>query len=212
MQLYYIQGSPFARMARVLIREYQLPCDEVMHEEFPPPPDYFQVNPLGQVPALEDGNRTYFPTRLVLKRLAAKASGAAAPRPGVVQQLFRPEFDDHDDQLLTVLLAMGDMMVSVQYQKWAGLSAAAGNKLGYEPLQRNQDRVYRALDWAESQVTASGFWPDATSIQDVILACLILWTESRGPIAWRGRPKLEAMVKRLETRPSFIATAPIALA
>jgi hypothetical protein len=43
---------------------------------------------------------------------------------------------------------------------------------------------------------------------DVAVACFILWSEVRGPIAWRGRPRLESLVAGLEPRPSFRSTAP----
>lgn len=116
MKLYYVQGSPFARMARVAIREYGLSCEECLIEEFPPPPDYFAINPLGQVPALEDGPRTYFPTRSVLERLARRAAQEASADTELASQLWRPERLEEDLQVFTVLLALGDILVSIQYQ------------------------------------------------------------------------------------------------
>ena len=53
MKLHYTPGSPFARIIRVLLRELAHDCQEVEIGEFPPSSDYFAVNPLGQVPALE---------------------------------------------------------------------------------------------------------------------------------------------------------------
>jgi hypothetical protein len=55
---------------------------------------------------------------------------------------------------------------------------------------------------------AAGFLPGLISVQDVALSCFILWSESRGPIEWRGRQKIEALIKRLEDRPSFVKTVP----
>ena len=69
-------------------------------------------------------------------------------------------------------------------------------------------RVLTTLDWLEARLDPAGFQPGCISVQDIALACLILWAESRGPIAWRGRPNTEALVARLEERDSFRATAP----
>jgi glutathione S-transferase len=48
-RLAYFPGSPFARMARVLIEEWALPVDPD-EWTFPPPEELFRLNPLGQVP------------------------------------------------------------------------------------------------------------------------------------------------------------------
>jgi len=211
MLLYYIQGSPFARMARVLLREFGIPCAEKLIEEFPPSPAYFEVNPLGQVPVIEDGTNRYFPTSVVLNHIVAKAQASGAPTSDIARTSFREESRQQDEQLLVVLLAMGDLMCATQYQKWAGLAVVDRNRLGFDPAQRNLLRVYRTLDWLEQRATRGGFWPSTISVQDVVLACLILWSESRGPIKWRGRPKLEGIVSGLEARPSFTSTAPLPL-
>jgi len=211
MLLYYIQGSPFARMARVLLREFEIPCAETLIEEFPPSPAYFDVNPLGQVPVIEDGTNRFFPTSVVLNHIVAKAQESGAPTSDIARTLFREESRQQDEQLFVVLLAMGDMMAAVQYAKWAGLAVVDRNRLGFEPAQRNMLRVYRTLDWLEQRAAKNGFWPSTTSVQDVVLACLILWSESRGPVQWRGRPKLEGIVSGLEGRPSFKSTAPLPL-
>ena len=71
MQLYYIQGSPFARLVHVLLRELGLTCHEIEIQEFPPPTDYFAVDPLGEVPVLDTHLGRLFP-------LAARSGGASA--------------------------------------------------------------------------------------------------------------------------------------
>ena len=79
MLLYYIQGSPFARMARVLLREFEIPCAERLLEEFPPAPAYFDVNPLGQVPAIADGAERDFPTSVVAGKAGFGRPGSSEP-------------------------------------------------------------------------------------------------------------------------------------
>jgi hypothetical protein len=69
-------------------------------------------------------------------------------------------------------------------------------------------RVYNTLDWLQARMDTAGFQPGLISVQDIALSCFILWSESRGPIDWRGRPKIEALITRLESRLSFVATVP----
>ena len=208
MILYFIQGSPFARMARVLLREFRIECAEEEIREFPPPASFFDINPLGQVPVLEDRGKRLFPTHVVfalILDIASDSGSTADLSPRLARDAFRRE----DEQLLAVLLAMSDVLATAKYQIWAGLDPVQKNSLGFNPAERNLERVYRTLDWLEKRATGYGFWPDIISIQDVVLACFILWSEARGAIAWRGRPRLESIVARLAERPSFAATVPL---
>src|SRR5436189_102506 len=91
----------------------------------------------------------------------------------------------------------------------AGPGSGSRNRCGPAVSdERNRERISTSLGWLESVVTRSGFLPEVLSVQDIVFACFILWTESGGPIEWHGRPKLEALVTRLENRPSFRETAP----
>ncbi len=203
MDLHYIDGSPFARMARVLILEHGLRAD--LHEitAFPPPEDHLALNPLGHVPVLADGGESFFPTSIVLDVILSKA------RPGVVAAAVGWAGTERQDaQLLAVILTMGDALVAHHYALWAGVGPVGVDRLGFDPAARNMRRVRTTLDWLEERIGPEGFHPGIISVQDVALACLILWTESRGEIAWRGRPGIEAMVSRLEGRPAFLATVP----
>jgi hypothetical protein len=69
MQLHYIDGSPFARIVRVLMREHGVECKELEIVEFPPPDTFLGLNPLGQVPVLVDLRVAYFPTRIAIDAL-----------------------------------------------------------------------------------------------------------------------------------------------
>ena len=205
MDLHFIDGSPFARIVRVLAKEHGIKCNEIEIVEFPPADSFHGVNPLGQVPTLVDQGRVYFPTRIVIDALLShigKGDGAIAT------SVARADHRVEDEQVLAVILAMGDALVAHHYDKWAGIGPTDRNRLGFDPAERNMIRVYRTLDWLEAKMGATGFRPGLVSVQDIALACFILWTESRGPIERRGRPKIEALITRLGTRPSFVETTP----
>ena len=205
MELHFIDGSPFARIARVLAREHAVDCNEVEVVEFPPADSFFGLNPLGQVPVLIVSGRRYFPTRIVIDALLSHVSSAGDE---VATAVARDDHRLEDEQTLAVILAMGDAVAAHHYLKWAGVGPVEANQLGFDPAERNKVRVYRSLDWLEGRICAEGFQPNVISVQDVALACFILWTESRGHIAWRGRPKVEALIRKLEVRPSFRTTVP----
>jgi glutathione S-transferase len=208
MLLHCLPGSPFARMARISLRELRLDFHESMIESFPPPDDFFRLNPLGQVPVLEDGGHAYFPTMPVLRHIFGKA-GPVAGHPGsFAAALAREGSEEADLQVLDVLISFSDFVAATQYIKWSDMQPGHRNRLGFRTVDRNSDRIRNTLDWLEHQVSGDGFWPGIISAQDVVLACILLWTESRGPIEWRGRPGLERLVAKLRGRQSFRETEP----
>jgi glutathione S-transferase len=103
---------------------------------------------------------------------------------------------------------MGDALVLHHYLEWSGVGPTDQNRLGFTVQERAMVRVLKALDWLEARLDPDGFQPGRISVQDIALACLILWAESRWPIQWRGRPHMESLLARLERRDSFRATVP----
>lgn len=206
MDLHYIDGSPFSRILRVLALEHDLPVR--LHEitVFPPPPDLQALNPMWQVPVLVLRGEALFPTRIALDGLLDQIMG---DHPDIARRVSRPGQTRADEQVLAVILTMGDALATHHYLDWAGFGPVGKNRLGFNPPERYMSRVLATLDWLEARLDGTaGFQPGHISVQDIALAVFILWTESRGPIAWRGRPRTEALVARLETRASFQATAP----
>jgi glutathione S-transferase len=208
MLLHCLPGSPFARMARVCLRELQLEFRERMIDTFPPADDFFRLNPLGQVPVLEDDGHAYFPTMPVLRHIFRKAGPGAGNSGNFAVALAREGSEEADLQVLDVLISFSDFVVANQYIKWPDMQPGPRNRLRFDTVERNAGRIRNTLDWLEHQVSHDGFWPGIISAQDVVLACMLLWTESRGPIEWRGRPGLERIVAKLKDRQSFRETAP----
>lgn len=122
--LYYVDGSPFARLIRVLVREWTYPTTEV-ELPFPLPDDFFDLSPLGQVPVLRTKEKVLFPTAAI----ASYLSGSTG------QKLY-------DTQLLAAF-----------YQEWAGLvPGPKKNALGFDPATRNLERVRPFLDWVAQRI------------------------------------------------------------
>jgi glutathione S-transferase len=192
-RLAYTPGSPFARMARVSIREWALAVEEV-EVAFPPPPEIFAVNPLGQVPVLTVGDEAVFPTLLIIERLWSMAGRPRAAYGGA-----------RDRQLLVTLLQAGDAMVAAFYPRWAGLGPVGPNSIGYDPAERHLARVRSTLAWLEPRCEELGA---AVTLPGTAVACLLLWADARGGLGWPVPPGLAGVVRRLQERESFRATQP----
>ncbi len=191
-KLTYFSGSPFARMCRVMVIEWDLPVEPVEYA-FPPGPDMFAINPLGQVPALIRGDgKTIFPTFLVLEALWKMAG-----RPSTYDA-------DRDRQVLMTILQMTDAYVAACYQRWTGLGPVNRNAIGYDLAARHLDRVNSTLNWLE---TAGSVTPGVT-LPGVALACLCLWADARDGLDWRRYPGLAIVVQDLDQRDSFAQTTP----
>lgn len=207
LSCHYVDGSPFARMLRVLARETGLAMDEIEIVEFPPPPEFFTLNPMGQVPVLVIDGTPRFPTETSLAAIMEAAAAQGLPS-HLAPGLARPGNVLDDRQVLSVIFALGAEMVALNYRRWAGLAPSGPNRLGFDLDARALKRIAAALDWLTALLGPEGFRPDGLSVQDVALTCILLWADSRGGPAWRGRPALDALADRLALRPSFTATAP----
>lgn len=205
MELHYIDGSPFARIIRILAREHAVELREIEITEFPPPDSFLAINPLGQVPALVVADTIYFPTRIAIEAFLSRLK---TPGKGVATAVARKDSRARDNQDLAVILAMGDALAAHHYAEWAGIGPVDHNRLGFDPAQRNMTRALRTLDWLANRMKDGCFQPGIISVQDIALASFILWTESRGPVDWRGRPQIEGLIGNLEGRTSFVTTTP----
>lgn len=198
-KLYYIDGSPFARLCRILIDEWQVPV-HMAEVSFPLPDDFFKINPMGQVPVLETIGEMIFPTAQIVEQLWAMTEEAREP---YLDPLA-------DRQLLTIILGMGNFLVTAFQQTRAGLEQTGDNKLGFNPTERHWERIQRCLDWIDARAE-NWLTGDEPNVCDYALACLLLWSDSRCPINWRNRVKLANIVDRLQERPSFKTTTPAPL-
>jgi glutathione S-transferase len=178
-------------MARILIREWALDV-ETVELSFPPGPELFKLNPLGQVPILvRDDETAVYPTLMVLEELHVMHVGPDGT------------MDRQQRQFLLTILQAGDAFVAARYQEWTGLGPTGPNTIGYDPAERNLTRFASVLDHLEQMGL-----PEGITLPGVALASILLWSDARGGPDWRSRQQLGQLVDGLSVRPSFQATTP----
>jgi glutathione S-transferase len=115
--------------------------------------------------------------------------------------LARP---DHHWQDMTLLATIGTYASSLIDLRLMLVDGITPENSDY--MLRQQIRVERCFDWLEERVTEEGFAPGWFSIMDIAFICPTGYCEARDIMPWRGRPRLEALYERHQSRPSLLAT------
>ncbi|MDP6720551.1 MAG: glutathione S-transferase family protein [Pirellulaceae bacterium] len=200
-KLIYGPGSPFARTVRIVLAEKGLDFEPIQR---PPEPD---ESPTLQVPTLVDGELVLWDSDVILEYLMRTYPNSPAS-PGekpFVEFMVRSEMEWHDRLTLATLQTLGTNIAVVVQIDRTGVT--------FEDnifLSRCAERISHILDWCEERLIGldDGFYPGVVSIPDVRLACWLGFIDIRFPrLDWHGtsRPKIEALLQRLQGRQSFIA-------
>ena len=201
MKLYVTPGSPYARMARIVVLEKGLErqVEIVMAKTRTAGSAYYAVNPSGRVPYLvtDDGVGMEESALICdyLDRLDGKQS--LMPQEGWTWQARRLEALARS--LLDGLSVWGREITRPENERSPGVVA------------HETERARRMTDLWEGEVSQP-LLEGALNMIQLTLACA-LGLEARNPgFRWRaGRPRLAAWFDRIASRPSFAATAPAAV-
>ncbi len=210
LTIWYIDGSPFARIIRATLIEFGVDHQAVKLASYPPA-GIAELTPAWQVPVIEDDliegrDRRLFGSSLIRDYLHQTYGTDAG---GYSARLTRESDHWRDAQVLTAIETLTNALVHNFHARWAGVRQEGENRLGgVDIAEREMARAMSLLDWLEDQAVEDGFWPGAVSPADMALAAALLWTEAREEIAWRGRHRLERIVERMDMRESFQKTAP----
>jgi glutathione S-transferase len=198
MKLYYTPGSPYARMARMVVIEKGLE----RRVEFVPAQTrtanspYYKINPSGRVPYLVTDNGIGLEESAVICEYLDVLDGH--PR------LQLPD-DEHDLEARRLEALARSMMDGLAV--WGRELSRPENERSPGIIQHETDRAARMADAWEREIDHP-LMGGALNMIQLTLACA-LGLEARNPdFRWRpGRPKLGAWFDRFATRPSFKATA-----
>lgn len=198
MKLYGSTTSPYVRKARILVKEKNLPVEFVVADPWPDDSPLIAKNPFSKVPVLETGPGNYlFESVLIVHYL-----------------------DNVDGKPLTPKDAAGYW----QAQWWQALGNGIidagiarilemrrpGDKQMPEKIMREEKRIQRAIDLAESAFKDGEFLVDKRfSLADLVMGVGLQYTDFRYPHDWRRRaPRLAKWHAGIAGRGSFEETLP----
>ena len=199
MKLYITAGSPYARIARIVILERWLegrveivPAQTRLAES-----PYYRVNPSGRVPYLVRDDGVGMEEAAVICRYLDHLDG----RPVFDLPAGDPEWDASRLGALASSLLDG---LSV----WGREIVRPENEQSPTIIRHETDRARRMADLWETEIEHP-LMHGALNLVQITLACA-LGLEVRNPqLRWRpGHPKLSAWFDRIAARPSYTATAP----
>ncbi len=197
MTLYISETSPFARAARVMVREKGLVdrITEMPVDPFSRPDALLAANPLGQIPTLvlPDG-RPVFDSPVIVDFLDTLGEPALIPRSGDaglyaarLRAINQGVLEASVRTVLEMRRPEGE-----QSPHWIGHWRAA---------------ITRACDVLENECA---FFEDSRAFPALLVGVTLSYLDFRRPeIAWRdGRPRLSTFIDEISARPSLRDTRP----
>ena len=201
MQLFCSPNSPYARKARIIIRELDLVSRiEEVSISLPADAKLRAVNPLGKIPALllDDGSVIY-DSPVICEYLDDLKQGKFFPR----ASLFR---EAQGRWRALTLQALGDGLTDAVVRRNQEIRLPEDKRSG-EVIQRQTAAIEAALAVADR---AAPKFPAEPTIGEVAVACAIGYLDLRAPDdGWRDRHRqLARWLDVFSQRPSVQATKP----
>jgi len=196
MKLFYASGSPYARIARVVLRELGLQgqIEEVEVTLRDPNSALLPYNPGGKVPALQlDDGTVINESLLILAYLDTRHSG---------RKLLPMDGSDGWRTLSELGRAYAFLDAVTVWNRELRFGQSAPGVIGLE-----KERANRAADALEAAIAGGGYSGPLNSSQIVLAAALENFARRHKVWDWRsGRPRLSGFLDEIAARPSFTAT------
>jgi glutathione S-transferase len=199
MKLYVTPGSPYARMAKIVVLEKGLSdrVETLVAKTRTADSPYYRINPSGRVPYLVRDDGVGMEESALICDYLDHADGKPAfgwPEGRDTWEARRLEALARS--LLDGLSVWGREILRPESERSPGV------------IEHEKERARRMADVWEAQMD-SPFLRGALNMIQLTLACA-LGLEARNPgLRWRaGRPKLSAWFDSIAARPSFAATVP----
>lgn len=199
MKLYITPGSPYARMARIVVLEKGLEgrVEVIVAKTRAADSPYYAIAPSGRVPFLvRDDGTGLEESALICDYLDRLDGDLMFVLPGGELNWEARRLEAHARSLLDGLSVWGREIVRPASEQSAGV------------IRHEQDRARRMMDLWDREVGHTVMHGPFNRVQ-LTLACA-LGLEARNPgLRWRtGHPALVDWYDRIVARPSFAATVP----
>ena len=175
MQLRSSPSSPFGRKVKMAtyILGFDAQVTPVLTDTLDHNDSICEVNPLGKIPALEDGGAIYYDSRVIMEYLDAKAGGGKiipASGPARYEALTRAALMD----------GILDAAVLVIYER----RMRPEDKYVASVVERQRGKIIRGLEViaAKKPRYSNGAMPD---IGEIGLACVLDYLDFRKQVNWR---------------------------
>lgn len=198
MKLYGSLTSPYARKARILIKEKRLPIEFVVEDPWPDDSPIVAKNPLSKVPVLEVARGRYlFESVFVTHYLDHLDGKPLAPREAAgywKAQWWQALGNGIIDAVVARVLETRRPLE----KQWA------------EKIAREERRVERAIELAERTFRHGRFLVGSSfTMADLVMGVALQYVDFRYPHDWRSRhPRLAKWHAGIAARPSFEETLP----
>jgi glutathione S-transferase len=198
MKLYGTPTSPYARKARALIREKNLPCEFVVDDAKSADSRAAALNPLGMIPVLvlSDGT-ALFDSPVIVEYLDQLKAPTLLEAAGVARwEVLRWQ-------------ALADGIMDTVISRMLELRRPAAQQSA-EHIRQQEERVARVLDYAAAQLTGDPWLAmERFTLADIVMAVALEYVDFRYPHDWRAsRPRLASWLAAMSARPSLIETRP----
>ena len=199
MKLYITPGSPYARMARVLVLEkgLQVRVEIIQAQTRQADSPYYRINPSGRVPYLVRDDGVGMEESAVICAYLDQLDGKPAfDLPAGEQGWEARRLEGLARSLVDGLSVWGRELTRPENERSPGV------------IQHEAARSKRMIDLWETEI-GHPLMRGPLNMAQLTLACGLA-AEVRNPgIGWRpGHPKLTDWYGLIEARPSFAATAP----
>jgi glutathione S-transferase len=199
MKLYITPGSPYARMARIVVLEKGLAgrVETIVAKTRAADSPYYAINPSGRVPYLVTDDGAGLEESAVICAYLDRLDGKPAfGLPGGDNAWEARRLEALARSMLDGLSVWGREILRPENERSPGV------------IEHEKARALRMADAWEREIDHP-LMRGALDMIQLTLACA-LGLEARNPgFLWRaGRPKLVAWFERIAARPSFTATAP----
>jgi glutathione S-transferase len=198
MKLYITPGSPYARIARIVVLEKGLAdrVEIIVAETRSPNSPYYQIAPSGRVPFLIRDDGVGMEESALVCRYLDHLDGA-------------PAYDIRPDDWETLRLgALASSMLD-GLSVWLRETRRPANEQSPEIIRHEADRAARLADAWEREIAAPAMQGPLNSPQ-ITLVCALGLEARIAAFRWRDlHPRLRAWYDALAARPSVKATAPV---
>ncbi len=199
MKLYITEGSPYARIARVVIIEKALESRvEIIYAKTRMADSpYYQINPSGRVPYLIRGDGVALEESQLICAYLDQLDG----KPVFNLPAGEPGWEARRLEALARSLMDGLAV-------WSRENARAANERSPTTIKHETARAARMADVWEKAIDHP--WMQGTlNMAQITLACALGMAARNPDWHWRpGHPELCAWFERIAARPSLAATAP----